>query len=171
MYQEAKYKDVREWEKRQTSGAVTILINSMLCKQEMSHPQIMSYLVGGGDHYSSHRYRILHFGAFERSVVKFWAQRSVVDGAENGGVELENEGANPAADRETWIYNNGKFTSAAHDRRDFLVALEIGVAPAKVGDAAFQPLRRLAYAERRIAIRRWAAGSAWTAEQRMRAVA
>ncbi|KAI0745899.1 hypothetical protein C8Q76DRAFT_577991, partial [Earliella scabrosa] len=63
-----KYKGVSEWEKKSTAGAVTILINSMLSKQEMSHPQIMSYLVGGGDHYTSHRYRVLHFGAFERTV-------------------------------------------------------------------------------------------------------
>ncbi|KAG2743632.1 hypothetical protein P692DRAFT_20745521 [Suillus brevipes Sb2] len=33
---------------------ITKSVNAMMGKQEMSHQQVMSYLVGGGDHYSSH---------------------------------------------------------------------------------------------------------------------
>ncbi|KAI0715422.1 hypothetical protein C8Q76DRAFT_602314, partial [Earliella scabrosa] len=61
-----KYKGVQEWSSKEDSGALTMLINSMLARQEVSHPQIMSYLVGGGDHYTSHRFRVLHYGAFDR---------------------------------------------------------------------------------------------------------
>ena len=48
------------------SNALIITINRMLSRQEISHQQVMSYLVGGGDHYTSHRFRLLYFGAFER---------------------------------------------------------------------------------------------------------
>ncbi|KAI0711632.1 hypothetical protein C8Q76DRAFT_571570, partial [Earliella scabrosa] len=70
-----KYKDVQEWGQRQDTGALTIVINSMLCRQEISHPQIMSYIIGGGDRYTSHRYRILYLGAFARNVLKYWDSR------------------------------------------------------------------------------------------------
>lgn len=33
---------------------ITKSVNAMMGKQEMSHQQVMSYLVSGGDHYSSH---------------------------------------------------------------------------------------------------------------------
>lgn len=62
----------------QTSGALNIIINSMLSRQETSHQQVMSYLVGGGDHYASHRFRVLHFRIFERRVTQHW---SAPDGA------------------------------------------------------------------------------------------
>ena len=44
----------------------------MLSKQEVSHQQVMSYLVGGGDKYTSETYRILHFGSFERYIIRHW---------------------------------------------------------------------------------------------------
>lgn len=59
-----------------TSGALNIIINSMLSRQETSHQQVMSYLVGGGDHYTSHRFRVLHFGTFERRVVQYWSDHN-----------------------------------------------------------------------------------------------
>ncbi|KAI0698725.1 hypothetical protein C8Q76DRAFT_633856, partial [Earliella scabrosa] len=67
-----KYKDIQEWGQKEDSGALTMLINSMLARMEVSHPQVMSYLVGGGDRYTSHRFRILHYGAFERQVLRHW---------------------------------------------------------------------------------------------------
>ncbi|KAI9057278.1 hypothetical protein FKP32DRAFT_1542375, partial [Trametes sanguinea] len=47
-------------------GALNMAVNRMMAHQEISHQQVMSYLVGGGDVYSSHRYRVLHWGAFDR---------------------------------------------------------------------------------------------------------
>ncbi|KAH9848698.1 hypothetical protein C2E23DRAFT_697913, partial [Lenzites betulinus] len=47
-------------------GALTITVNRMMSRQEMSHQQVMSYLIGGGDVYRSHTFRVLHWGSFDR---------------------------------------------------------------------------------------------------------
>ncbi|KAH9855862.1 hypothetical protein C2E23DRAFT_703266, partial [Lenzites betulinus] len=47
-------------------GALTIAVNRMISRQEVSHQQIMSYVVGGGDTYTSHSFRVLHWGSFDR---------------------------------------------------------------------------------------------------------
>ncbi|KAI9069267.1 hypothetical protein FKP32DRAFT_1540771, partial [Trametes sanguinea] len=49
-----------------TRGALTLTVNRMLSRQEVSHQQVMSYLVGGGDVYRSHSFRVLHWGSFDR---------------------------------------------------------------------------------------------------------
>ena len=74
-----KYKEKETWERDEYAGALTIMINSILSRQEISHQQVMSYLVGGGDKYTNEKYRIIHFGSFERHVVRYWASK------ENGG--------------------------------------------------------------------------------------
>ncbi|KAF9521929.1 hypothetical protein CPB83DRAFT_840864 [Crepidotus variabilis] len=38
------------------TGAVTAAVNSMMARQELLHPPVMSYLVGGGDHYTSEKF-------------------------------------------------------------------------------------------------------------------
>lgn len=43
-----------------------------MARQEVSHQQVMSYLVGGGDHYKSDKFRVLHYGTFERLVLRYW---------------------------------------------------------------------------------------------------
>jgi Helitron helicase-like domain at N-terminus/PIF1-like helicase len=43
-------------------------VNSIMARQEMSHQQVMSYLVGGGDFYASHSFRLLRWGDFDRYV-------------------------------------------------------------------------------------------------------
>ncbi|KAI0750155.1 hypothetical protein C8Q80DRAFT_1079565, partial [Daedaleopsis nitida] len=58
--------DVVDRTQLQERSAFTTMVNSMLCRSEVSHQQVMSYLVGGGDHYTSHRFRILHLRSFER---------------------------------------------------------------------------------------------------------
>ncbi|KAI9059356.1 hypothetical protein FKP32DRAFT_1535542, partial [Trametes sanguinea] len=50
----------------QSRGALTMTVNRMMSRQEISHQQVMSYLVGGGDAYTSHTYRVLHWGSFDR---------------------------------------------------------------------------------------------------------
>ncbi|KAI9058554.1 hypothetical protein FKP32DRAFT_1544620, partial [Trametes sanguinea] len=47
-------------------GALNTVVNRMMSHQELSHQQVMSYLVGGGDVYVSHKFRVLHWGAFDR---------------------------------------------------------------------------------------------------------
>ena len=77
-----KYKEKEIWEREEYAGALTIMINSILSKQETSHQQIMSYLVGGGDKYTNETYRILHFGSFERQIIRYWALQDVDDRGE-----------------------------------------------------------------------------------------
>ncbi|KAI9062911.1 hypothetical protein FKP32DRAFT_1552112, partial [Trametes sanguinea] len=47
-------------------GALTMTVNRMLSRQEISHQQVMSYLVASGDAYRSHTFRVLHWGSFDR---------------------------------------------------------------------------------------------------------
>lgn len=69
-----KYKDVPNWEEQRSAGALTVVVNSMMARQEISHQQVMSYLIGGGDHYTSDKFRVLHASAFQRLVVRYWLQ-------------------------------------------------------------------------------------------------
>jgi len=48
------------------SRAVTASVNIMMGRHEISHPQVMSYLIGGGDHYTSERFSTLQWGAISR---------------------------------------------------------------------------------------------------------
>ncbi|RPD64415.1 hypothetical protein L226DRAFT_544981 [Lentinus tigrinus ALCF2SS1-7] len=73
----AKYGHIPDWGPQQDTGALTILVNSMLARQEISHQQVMSYLVGGGDHYTSHRYRLLYYASFHRLVRTYWDLQSL----------------------------------------------------------------------------------------------
>jgi hypothetical protein len=43
-------------------------VNSIMSRQENSHQQIMSYLIGGGDFYSSHNFCLLRYSDFDRYV-------------------------------------------------------------------------------------------------------
>ena len=42
--------------------AFTITVNSMVGHQEISHQQVMSYLVGGGDHYTHGSFHTFNWG-------------------------------------------------------------------------------------------------------------
>ncbi|KZO91132.1 hypothetical protein CALVIDRAFT_489496, partial [Calocera viscosa TUFC12733] len=47
---------------------VNKMVNQMMSRQEVSHQQIMSYYVGEGDCYTSHKFRCLTWGSFDRYV-------------------------------------------------------------------------------------------------------
>ncbi|KAF5338632.1 hypothetical protein D9611_012774 [Ephemerocybe angulata] len=49
---------------------MTIAINSMLGRQEISHPQVMSYILGGGENYSSEIFQTINWGEVQRYVSK-----------------------------------------------------------------------------------------------------
>ncbi|KAI9061814.1 hypothetical protein FKP32DRAFT_1555351, partial [Trametes sanguinea] len=51
---------------RRNRSAINTTVNRMMSQQEVSHQQVMSYLVGGGDVYTSHTFKILHWGSFDR---------------------------------------------------------------------------------------------------------
>ncbi|KAI0075284.1 hypothetical protein K474DRAFT_1563476, partial [Panus rudis PR-1116 ss-1] len=46
--------------------ALTATVNGLLSKQEISHQLVMAHFVGGGDHYTSDTYRVLHWSSFNR---------------------------------------------------------------------------------------------------------
>ena len=64
--------------------------NAIQSRQEISHPQVMSYLIGGGDHYTSHKFETLYWAAFFNMVSAFFSPPplpSVVrDSAEPAGL-------------------------------------------------------------------------------------
>lgn len=47
---------------------ITKSVNAMMARQEISHQQVMSYLVGGGDHYTDHSFRVLYWGGLDRHI-------------------------------------------------------------------------------------------------------
>ncbi|KAI0735617.1 hypothetical protein C8Q76DRAFT_576239, partial [Earliella scabrosa] len=51
---------------RVSRTALTATLNRMMSRQEISHQQVMSYLVGGGDYYTSHTFKFLHWRSFDR---------------------------------------------------------------------------------------------------------
>lgn len=52
-------------------SAVITSVNSMMGRQEISQPQVMSYLLGGGDYYTSHKFAVLQWGETRGVVMKY----------------------------------------------------------------------------------------------------
>ncbi|KAG1851055.1 hypothetical protein DFJ58DRAFT_914589 [Suillus subalutaceus] len=67
---------------------ITKSVNAMMGRQEMSHQQVMSCLVGGGDHYTSHTFQVFKWFEFTNAVDKFECDLHKSD---NQGVENDNE--------------------------------------------------------------------------------
>jgi hypothetical protein len=59
----SKYGDEGPKTKDEYSGALIIAVNSMMGKQELSHQQVMSYLIGGGDRYTSHAFQVVQWSS------------------------------------------------------------------------------------------------------------
>ncbi|KAG1839206.1 hypothetical protein DFJ58DRAFT_718576 [Suillus subalutaceus] len=72
MYELNSPKDVDVSSSKKERNLITKSVNAMMGKQEMSHQQIMSYLVGGGDHYSSHTFQTFKWDAHATLV---WEQQ------------------------------------------------------------------------------------------------
>lgn len=51
-------------------GLLIKSVNAMMARQEMSHQQVMSYLVGGGDRYTGHTFQVLRWREFDEFVRK-----------------------------------------------------------------------------------------------------
>ncbi|KAG8942843.1 hypothetical protein FRC04_003474 [Tulasnella sp. 424] len=58
---------------------LTKSVNAMMARLEISHQQVMSYLVGGGDHYTSHSFRNLYWGEVDRHIRRLEKQRDTTD--------------------------------------------------------------------------------------------
>ena len=127
-----KYKDVPNWQETRTTGALTVLVNSMMARQEISHQQVMSYLVGGGDHYKSDKFRVLHYGTFERLVLRYWLREEdgVVEGGNAPAARDNNANGESASGRDTTASDDvPNVTSACFEslrRGDDTVTLFLG---------------------------------------------
>ncbi|PPQ71220.1 hypothetical protein CVT26_010999 [Gymnopilus dilepis] len=73
---------MRDLSENQAIGAVTTAVNSMMGRHEISQPQVMSYLVGGGDHYKSDKFVKLSWG----SIRKYVETRSSSRGQDDPGM-------------------------------------------------------------------------------------
>ena len=58
-------------------NAAIVAVNSMMGRQEISHQQVMSYLVGGGDHYTSSKFSVLNWGAIVSYCDQFYLQLTI----------------------------------------------------------------------------------------------
>ncbi|KAG1886347.1 uncharacterized protein F5891DRAFT_936416, partial [Suillus fuscotomentosus] len=68
----AKYVDAKDAKDTHiVRNLITKSVNAMMGRQEMSHQQVMSYLVGGGDHYTSHSFQTFKWFEFTNAVDKF----------------------------------------------------------------------------------------------------
>ncbi len=56
--------DVQTGDNAKARSMVTKVVNQLAARQEMPHQQIMSYLVGGGDYYTSHKFKNLRWTDF-----------------------------------------------------------------------------------------------------------
>jgi hypothetical protein len=66
---EAKYADDTDMpDSARDRSLFTKTVNAMMACQEMSHQQVLSYMVGGGDYYTSHTFRLLNVAELERYV-------------------------------------------------------------------------------------------------------
>ncbi|KAJ7131640.1 hypothetical protein C8R43DRAFT_895752, partial [Mycena crocata] len=59
---------VRPTEQVKDRSLFTKTVMAIMAKQELSHQQVMSYLVGGGDKYCSHTFKNIRWGDFDRQV-------------------------------------------------------------------------------------------------------
>lgn len=67
QHNNAKYEGTPELDQQAVDRSLMIkVVNAMMGRQELSHQQVMSYLVGGGDHYTSHKFRTLYWPEFDR---------------------------------------------------------------------------------------------------------
>jgi hypothetical protein len=68
---ETKYRsDDKSTATNRNKSLFTKTVNAMMARQEMSHQQVLSHLVGGGDYYTSHTFRLLKVGELDRHICK-----------------------------------------------------------------------------------------------------
>ncbi|KAI9065711.1 hypothetical protein FKP32DRAFT_1549886, partial [Trametes sanguinea] len=99
-------------------GALTFTVNRMMSRQEISHQQVMSYLVGGGDAYRSHNFRTLHWGSFDRLFAVHDRTISSPSTAE-AAVESTAQSSNDTDDTFTLRLESGTISSA-NQRQDYV---------------------------------------------------
>ncbi|KAJ3540727.1 hypothetical protein NMY22_g4175 [Coprinellus aureogranulatus] len=69
-------------------SAMTTAVNSMMGHQEISHPQVMSYLVGGGDHYTSESFCSFNWGSIHAYMLSYWFPVDTINSTADENVSL-----------------------------------------------------------------------------------
>ncbi|OJT07088.1 ATP-dependent DNA helicase PIF1 [Trametes pubescens] len=126
-----KFSDILESEHnaRRSRGALNTAVNRMMSHQEISHQQVMSYLVGGGDHYTSHKFRVLHWGSFDRLFRDAFAEPQHNDITTTSGEEGEAESDDAAAQADGSELDGDDEDEQPHDVPDeqsFLLQIQPG---------------------------------------------
>jgi hypothetical protein len=80
-----------------SKSLITKCANAILSRQEISHPQVMSYLIGGGDHYTSHTFETLYWASIHKTVSDFFAPVSPPVLSDNTGTSENTEDIDLAA--------------------------------------------------------------------------
>ncbi|EGO04557.1 hypothetical protein SERLA73DRAFT_128574 [Serpula lacrymans var. lacrymans S7.3] len=78
-----------------------------MARQEMSHQQVMSYLIGGGDCYTSHSFHVLRWSEFDQYISSHFA------GDLQSSSSVEDDSNVPFHD------NAGHLLSRADDQKDY----------------------------------------------------
>jgi len=103
---------------------------TMLSHQELSAQQVASWLVGGGDHYTGHKFRNLYWTAFEASVNaenpspecykarQPASEKQIDELAENIGVDGRTENDEPETQREGSAHEETQTGLQNSDERD-----------------------------------------------------
>ncbi|KAJ7603335.1 hypothetical protein DFH06DRAFT_1022312, partial [Mycena polygramma] len=121
----------------------TKTVMSIMARQEISHQQVMSYLVGGGDCYRSHSFRVVHWGDFDRLVSKW---ESTLPPPEDDGALSETESdyddeeltaRNLNDEVQVTLTFNGESVNASNDLTDYCM---------RSTDSEFESLSLWAYA-------------------------
>jgi PIF1-like helicase len=90
--------------------------NNILGRMEVSHPQVMSYILRHGDHYTSHKYQRLFLGSFLREVDAYFGQRCAADTALDDKTDVEDEDVESArGEEETIGHDAGQVPDAGMD--------------------------------------------------------
>ena len=84
---EAKYVGVKRStpKSERQKSLFTKTVNAIMARQETSHQQIMSYTVGGGDVYASHKFRLLRYGDLDRFIRKELREKIWYPSVDNDG--------------------------------------------------------------------------------------
>nr|VWO99644.1 AGC/PDK1 protein kinase [Ganoderma boninense] len=102
-----------DWGRTNETTALTMLVNGMMARQEIPHQQVMSYLLGGGDCYKSDKFRVLHYGSFERLVLRYWKNDEDTTAAADGAQYVPDAADIPVHQHPT---GDGLFSTAGSSR-------------------------------------------------------
>ncbi|KAI0634071.1 hypothetical protein C8Q77DRAFT_1019570, partial [Trametes polyzona] len=102
-------------------GALTIAVNRMMSRQEISHQQVMGYLIGGGDVYRSHTFRVLYWGGFDRLFRLAFMESNMESSMESETiVDLLGE-TNTDEDSFSIAFGHGGSISSSNQQQDYML--------------------------------------------------